>query len=141
MKFMLGVVAALALAPILPSQAAQYSTVTAADIESLLNGPDQDKSVATFYIAGVMDALSLQNSMLEEQGMPLFCPPEQEDLRAVTLGPKLAEHIGELRKRARSKDSLGSITAGTILTVMLSGEYPCEIDPQGGTLVPPTTAP
>jgi hypothetical protein len=140
MRFALGAAAILALLPVAGLNAQQYSNLNASEMQRLLNGTEEEKKAATFYIAGAMDTLALQSSILGEQGMPLFCPGPDADLRATALASMLQEHIDALSRRARSKDALDRLTAGTILTVMLSGEYPCQVE-QPGAQAPQVPAP
>lgn len=120
------------------AQAAQYSTIPAAEIERLLGGSDQEKSAATFYIGGALDALAMTNSMMTEQGTPLFCPDAEDDLRPSAVTPRLLQHIAELRQKPRAADALQQLTGSTILLVMLSQTYPCEIDSEGRPVTPPS---
>lgn len=137
MRFVSGALLA-ALAAAMPSigtaQAAQYNTINAVEIERLLGGSEQENSVATFYIGGVLDTLSLSNTMLAEQGTPLYCPGAEDDLRPSVVTPKLLEHIAGLRRKPRAAQALEQLTTGTVLLVMLTTEYPCAIDGEGQLL-------
>lgn len=137
MKFALGAIM-LTLASLGSAQAAQYSTINAAEIERLLGGTEQEKSVATFYLGGALDSLSMTNTMMAEQGAPLYCPSAEEDLRPSTIAPKLLQHIAELRRKPRARDALQQLTTSTILMVLLTMEYPCETDNEGAPLTPPS---
>ena len=127
----------LTLASSVAGQAAQYSTISAVEIERLLKGNEQENSVATFYLGGALDALSMTNTMMAEQGSPLFCPGAEDDLRPSTVSPKLLEHIDELRRKPRAADALQQLTASTILMVMLTQAFPCELGAEGELLPTP----
>jgi hypothetical protein len=126
-----------ALASLGPAKAAQYSTIDAAEIERLLGGTEQEKAVATFYLGGALDALSMTNTMMAEQGAPLYCPSADEDLQPSTVAPKLLEHIAELRRKPRARDALQQLTTSTILLVLLTIDYPCELGDGEGLLPSP----
>lgn len=108
-------------------KAAQYSTINVDELERLLAGSEQEKAAATFYLGGALDALSLTNTMLSEQGTPIFCPGDAEDLRPATLAPKLLQHVSELRQKPRGEAALQQLSAGTVVMVYLSMTYPCDL--------------
>ena len=136
MRFLLGSVL-LALCWAGQTQAAQYNTINAAGIERLLNGTDQEKAAASFYVGGALDSLSLSNTMLAEQGTPLYCPSAKEDLRPSVITPKLLQHIQGLHRKPRAAQALEQITTSTILLVLLTTDYPCQLD-ENSNLAPPS---
>jgi hypothetical protein len=132
MKLVPFAVAVSLFASLAPAQAANYSNISAAEIERLLGGTEQEKSVATFYIGGVLDAYAMSNTVLtEQQGAPLFCPGTDEDLSPGAIAPKLLQHVAELRRKPRAAQSLQQLSAGTILLVMMTTSYPCHIAGEG----------
>ena len=137
MKFLCAAILAL-MALTGQVQAQQYATITAAEIERLLKGSDQERSAATFYLGGALDALSMTNGLLVEQQSPLYCPGSNVDLRPSTMAPKFLQHIADLRQKPRAADALKTLTASTILLVMLTIEYPCDLGDGGSKVVPPS---
>lgn len=133
----------LAAAPVSAQDAPGHvGDMNAATLERLLAGSAEEQAQATSYVAGALDTLTLANSMLAEEGSPFYCAADNVDLSAAGVMPLLRQYVELLRSKPRSQQAMDTLSAGTVVMVMLTSTYPCALgDPENGAPMPDEAQP